>query len=156
MINTAELRKQGFRPYRKIGVTYAKKMNTSFTVRIDNGEILYGQPGDYACINPEDSSRWIVNAAIFDQTYRPDPINTIKIRMGTVQHKLLLQGFKPYHKHQVTWAKKLPIPMVVHTLEGDVQAHAGDYLCVGINGEQWPQPATRFEKNYERVHHAEH
>lgn len=151
MLNTAQLRKQGFAPYRKTGITYARKMDKSFTVRIESGDILQGHAGDYVCVNPDDNSRWIVNRDIFDRTYAPDPINTIRIKMGTVQHQLLLQGFKPYRKHQLTWARKLTLPMIVHTLEGDVYANAGDYLCVGIEGEQWPQPAARFEKLYERV-----
>lgn len=151
MVDSASLQKQGFRPYRKIGVTYARKMDVHFTVRIENGDIIHGKPGDYACVNPDDNSRWVVNGDIFRRTYAPDMINTQKIRRGTVQHQLLGQGFSPYRKFGLTWAKKLKLPMVVHTLEGDVYAKAGDYLCIGIDGDQWPQPATRFEKLYEQA-----
>src|SRR5690606_18033443 len=154
MVDSAELRKQGYLPYRKSGVTYAREMTASFTIRIDSGDILSGQPGDYVCINPEDDSRWSVKGDIFNRSYQSDPITTIHIKMGSVQHRLLLQGFEPYRKHELTWARKLPLPMVIHTLEGDVQAHAGDYLCVGVDGEQWPQPATRFERLYEQVQQA--
>lgn len=150
-MDTNELRQQGFMPYRKTGVTYARRMETNFTVRIESGDIITGFPGDYVCVNPDDDTRWIVNGDIFARTYEPDAINTIRIRMGTVQHKLLLQGFKPYRKHQLTWAKKLSFPMIVQTLEGNVHAKAGDYLCVGIDGDQWPQPAARFERLYEQV-----
>ncbi len=151
MLSPAELRQQGFSPFRKVGVTYARKMDKNFTVRIDRGDLLHGYPGDYACVNPDDDSRWIVHRDIFERSYAPDHINTLKIRMGTVQHRLLLQGFTPYRKFQVTWAKKLNLPAVIHTLEGDVYARAGDYLCIGIDGEQWPQPAARFEKLYEHL-----
>ncbi len=154
MIETAELRKQGFLPYRKMGITYARKMKTSFTIRIDSGDTLYGSPGDYVCINPEDDSRWIVKGDIFTRSYEPDRINTIRIKMGTVQHRLLLQGFEPHRKHELTWARKISMPITVHTIEGDVQAHVGDYLCIGIDGEQWPQPASRFERLYEQVQQA--
>ncbi|MBZ0294602.1 MAG: hypothetical protein K8L99_18705 [Anaerolineae bacterium] len=151
MVDTASLQKQGFRPYRKVGTTYAREMDVHFTVRIESGDVITGNPGDYVCVNAEDNTRWIVNGDIFRRTYAPDAIDTLKIRMGTVQHKLLLQGFKPYRKYQVTWAKRLVLPMTVHTLEGDVHARAGDYLCMGLDGDQWPQPAARFERLYEQV-----
>lgn len=151
MVNTAELLKQGFRPYRKTTLTYAKQMQGNFTVRLENGDVIYGHTGDYACVSPNDGSRWVVEKGIFSRMYTRANVDTSRFRPGTPEYRLLRQGFRPYQKHQVTWAKRITAPMVVHTLEGDVRAEEGDYLCVGADGEQWPQPAKRFEAHYVRV-----
>lgn len=150
MTNSAELRKQGFLPYRKTTVTYARQMSTGFAVRLLNGDVIYGKPGDYVCVSPENEERWVVDHDVFGKTYALS-LNTEQFRRGSIQSRLLLEGFKPFRKHQVTWAKKLRIATVVKTLEGDVHAKAGDYLCVGAAGERWPQAAARFEANYVQV-----
>ena len=41
--------------------------------------------------------------------------------------------------------------MVIHTLEGDMTANAGDYIITGVNGEQYPRKPDIFEKTYEKV-----
>lgn len=41
--------------------------------------------------------------------------------------------------------------MIIHTLEGDMKANAGDYIITGINGEQYPCKADIFIKTYELV-----
>jgi hypothetical protein len=151
MTDDAELRKQGFRPYRKTTITYAKQMPTGFAVRLINGDIIYGRAGDYACVSPENNERWVVNREIFLRTYSPNTFDTDTLKSGSIQQRLQRQGFKPFQKHQVTWAKQLAMATVINTLEGDVNAKAGDYLCVGVEGEQWPQSAARFEANYVRL-----
>lgn len=39
--------------------------------------------------------------------------------------------------------------MIIHTLEGDMRASAGDYIITGVNGEQYPCKPDIFEKTYE-------
>lgn len=39
--------------------------------------------------------------------------------------------------------------VIIHTLEGDMKASAGDYIITGINGEQYPCKPDIFEKTYE-------
>ncbi len=39
--------------------------------------------------------------------------------------------------------------MVIHTLEGDMKADAGDYIITGIKGEQYPCKPDIFKKTYE-------
>jgi hypothetical protein len=146
MHNTAMLQRQGFQPYRKNETVFARQMNRRFTVQVKEGDILRGQPGDYVCYSPRDGSRWIVEQAIFENTYTNQPLAE-----DATHSQIVRKGFLPYRKHAVTWAKKLSRPVTVNTLEGKVQAHAGDYLCVGAAGETWPQPGERFEAVYERV-----
>jgi hypothetical protein len=146
MPDTDKLLARGFRPYRKITVTFARQMNRRFRVQLASGDVLHGQPGDYGCISPDDGSKWIVARKVFEETYAPA---RIKPADQTDRHaRLLRSGFRPYRKHQITWAKKLNRPMRIPTLEGDVMAQPGDYLCIGPKGEPWPQPSDRFEAHY--------
>lgn len=149
MLDSDKLRAQGFQPYRKTAITYARQMTQPFRVRLRNGDVLSGAAGDYVAYSPGDDERWIVQRDIFEQTYAP------KARDASVPdaiHRgLLTRGFRPYSKHQITWARKLTRPARVRTLEGEVHAETGDYLCVGPQGEMWPQPGARFEAVYQRV-----
>lgn len=149
MPNPNVLMARGFRPYRKITITYARQMNRRFHVRTSSGDVLHGQPGDYGCFSPDDGSKWIVARKIFEQTYVPAKLNPDQ--QTGIHARLLRSGFRPYRKHQITWAKKVNRPIRVHTLEGDVTALPGDYLCIGPKGEPWPQPASRFEAHYRPV-----
>jgi hypothetical protein len=151
MPDTAKLRAQGFLPYRKTSITYARQMGRAFRVQTRKGDILTGQPGDYVAYSPTDDERWIVQRDIFEDTYREHPLDTRILALGSTHHQLVRRGFRPFSKHQITWAKKLDSPMRVRTLEGDVEASQGDYLCVGAQGEMWPQPGPRFENVYELV-----
>lgn len=40
---------------------------------------------------------------------------------------------------------------VIHTLEGDMKADAGDYIITGVKGEQYPCKPDIFEQTYELV-----
>ena len=40
---------------------------------------------------------------------------------------------------------------VIHTLEGDMKAFAGDYVITGVKGEQYPCKPDIFKKTYEEV-----
>ena len=46
-------------------------------------------------------------------------------------------------------AYKADKEMVIHTLEGDMQAKKGDYIITGINGEQYPCKPDIFHKTYD-------
>ena len=41
--------------------------------------------------------------------------------------------------------------LVIHTLEGDMEASTGDYIIKGINGEFYPCKSDIFAKTYEEV-----
>ena len=149
MPNSSALLARGFRPYRKSTITFARQMNRRFHVRLESGDVLHGQPGDYACVSPDDGGKWIVARDIFEQTYAP--IKLKPDQQTGIHARLLRSGFQPHGKHQITWAKKIEKPIRVPTLEGEVMAHPGDYLCIGSKGEPWPQPAARFEAHYKPV-----
>lgn len=41
--------------------------------------------------------------------------------------------------------------VIIHTLEGDMKAEAGDYIITGVKGEQYPCKPDIFQKTYEPV-----
>lgn len=41
--------------------------------------------------------------------------------------------------------------MIIRTLEGDMRAQKGDWIIIGVNGEQYPCKPDIFDKTYERV-----
>ena len=41
--------------------------------------------------------------------------------------------------------------VIIHTLEGDMKAEAGDYIVTGVLGEQYPCKPDIFKKTYEPV-----
>ncbi|MAS34985.1 MAG: hypothetical protein CL610_13330 [Anaerolineaceae bacterium] len=149
MIKPDELMAQGFRPYRKITITYARQMPKRFRIRLDTGDVIGGKLGDYACVSPDDGGKWIVARDVFERTYVP--ATRKPLRKVSLHKKLAESGFRPYMKHQITWAQKISKPRMIRTMEGEVMAKAGDYLCVGPDGEQWPQEAHRFEAHYQLV-----
>ena len=48
-------------------------------------------------------------------------------------------------------AREAIIPEVVHTLEGDMRAEAGDMIITGVEGEVYPCKRSIFEATYEEV-----
>ncbi|AII28057.1 hypothetical protein LD13_gp156 [Bacillus phage Bobb] len=41
--------------------------------------------------------------------------------------------------------------LIIHTLEGDMLAHLGDYILKGIEGELWACKERVFKQTYEEV-----
>ena len=41
--------------------------------------------------------------------------------------------------------------LVIHTLEGDMEASIGDYIIKGVNGEFYPCKPDIFDKTYEEA-----
>lgn len=41
--------------------------------------------------------------------------------------------------------------VIIHTLEGDMKAHPGDWIITGLRGEKYPCKPDIFEKSYEPV-----
>ena len=54
-------------------------------------------------------------------------------------------------KPVVVVAERLAEPVVVETLEGNIQANAGDWLIRGVRGELYPCKDDIFRHTYEPV-----
>jgi hypothetical protein len=70
----------------------------------------------------------------------------------TFKH-LIDEGFRPFRKDSVVWAKQMGKPFKVFTSEGPMQGEAGDYWCVGLRNQQWLSHAAVFEQLYKPVRH---
>jgi hypothetical protein len=68
----------------------------------------------------------------------------------TFKH-LIDEGFRPFRKDVVVWAKQMGEPFVVLTPEGPVRGEAGDYWCVGLSNQQWLSQAAVFEQIYKAI-----
>mgnify|MGYP003148804209 CR=1 FL=1 len=55
----------------------------------------------------------------------------------------------PARKIQCLWAKEVKQVQTVTSLEGELTASVGDYLCRGVDGEMWPQRAESLFIKYE-------
>ena len=58
------------------------------------------------------------------------------------------QSLRLARKTKSLWAKQVNEPTEVQTMEGCVTAEPGDYLCRGIQEEQWPQKAIKLLEKY--------
>lgn len=59
-----------------------------------------------------------------------------------------------YNVNDSAWQVGKGIPhetLVIHTLEGDMEASRNDYIIKGVNGEFYPCKPDVFEKTYEKV-----
>ena len=56
-----------------------------------------------------------------------------------------------YRKIATVEAVVLEKDTIVPSLEGDHQGYAGDYLCTGVDGEQWVVKKSIFERTYKPV-----
>jgi hypothetical protein len=41
--------------------------------------------------------------------------------------------------------------VIIHTLEGDMRADAGDYIITGVKGEKYPCKPDIFKATYDKV-----
>ncbi len=56
--------------------------------------------------------------------------------------------WKEYRKTATVMAKQMDEDFEVETLEGTMKGKAGDYLCRGPAGEEWPIKKEIFESTY--------
>lgn len=60
------------------------------------------------------------------------------------------------HLPTIVQARQAKVERTIHTLEGDMKAHPGDYIVTGTRGESWPVRKDIFEKTYEEVKEEAH
>ena len=53
--------------------------------------------------------------------------------------------------HATIKGREEPFEMIIHTLEGDMEASVGDYIIRGLRGEYYPCKPDVFHKKYELV-----
>jgi hypothetical protein len=75
-----------------------------------------------------------------------------KKRKRPTDARLKEMGFRKFQKVEPVWAVQMPEAFTVDTLEGDdISGKAGDWLCVGIDGERWPIDQQIFARTYREI-----
>ena len=60
-------------------------------------------------------------------------------------------GWKKARKTKEIFARKLEKDVIVPAIEGPENAKKGDWLCMGIDGELWPQNELTLLKKYDKL-----
>jgi hypothetical protein len=60
------------------------------------------------------------------------------------------------HKTKPLWAKEITSNQTVVTLEGEISASVGDYLCKGVSDDVWPQKAETLFQKYKATEDIDH
>jgi|GEM_PF-412661 len=115
--------------------------NAKLEVKTSWGETLTAKHGDYLVGSVTDKNdRWVVQKDIFESTYQ-------MVREGVGVKSALIE-LVPLA--QITGNDNTIV--TVNTLEGSVKARAGDfYLARGVQGEIWPYPKAKVEKELAQV-----
>ncbi len=56
-----------------------------------------------------------------------------------------------FTNHQAKIANRIDSPLVISTLEGEMEAKEGDYIIKGVQGEFYPCKPDIFDATYEEV-----
>lgn len=83
--------------------------------------------------------------------YRKLPVEIEAIQFEDESNRLIeIQEFMNSDLH-LNYNDKNNAKLLIHTLEGTMEASVGDYIIKGINGEFYPCKPDIFEKTYEEV-----
>jgi hypothetical protein len=119
----------GWRRYRRRGEISAEKRDHSWTWTTRSGDVMQGQPGDWAVTDDNGDERSVA-AEVFESS-----------------HEQI--GQQRYRRSGTVLARRAAEREVVQTLEGDVVANNGDWIVWGAGGEQWPVPDEHFRGSYD-------
>ena len=109
----------------------ARRAEADCTVSTSQGDMRARGGLDYIVTYDLDDHS-VVRAEIFERTYEPlggglyRKRSDIKLRYFTLDR-----------------------PVLVHTLEGDQKAAAGDWIVQGVTGELWPVPREKALRKYD-------
>lgn len=101
-------------------------------VQTNWGANLQARAGRDYILTGADGERWVVRGDIFDRTYEPTA-----------------NGRYRKSPNQIVGYWVTPDARTIQTLEGPVQANAGDYVMVGSIGEMWPVRPEQFARKYQ-------
>ena len=85
--------------------------------------------------------------ATIEKWSKENPLVTIECRRQAANAKMKKYKKKPI----VIEAYQTDVTLDIETLEGIMHASAGDYIIIGVNGEQYPCKPDIFEKTYDEV-----
>ncbi|MFT4219918.1 MAG: hypothetical protein QM611_05315 [Microbacterium sp.] len=116
--------------YDRTGTAWAWLLTEPREWQTDTGDTLRGEAGDWWVVTPDGSARTVA-ASEFPQLYE---------QVDAQLHR----------RHGSVSARRLDAPQVVESLEGSVNARAGDWLVTDDRGNSWPVPDAQFRASYRR------
>lgn len=123
---------KGWRTYRRLGEVRAHVLEQPTSWQTSSGETMNAAAGDWL-VTDEEGNVWSVKPDIFAAAHEKISDSHYR-RTGTRKARKAVAGER------------------IATLEGDLEARAGDWILEGAGGEQWSVPNTRFLTSYELVH----
>ena len=85
---------------------------------------------------------------------KPVEVEAIQIHGNVSELKAFLEGNGEVNLYDTAYEVRAFPPrteVVIHTLEGDMKAHDGDYIIKGVKGEYYPCRKDIFEETYEEI-----
>lgn len=107
------------------------QVDESWAWHTDTGDEMTAAAGDWRVQDDAGSTRSVA-ADVFRKSYE-------QIGPGRYRRIGVFRARKVLHRE------------VIGTLEGNVDAHPGDWVVEGAGGEQWPVPASKFAETYEEL-----
>ncbi len=119
------------RRFRRIGEVRAVVLDTPYEWTTTGGALLRGEAGDWLITSAEGGVRTARDAQ-FRATYEHVQ-GSVWRRIGSV----------------IAWQTQSEVE--VHTLEGTVTAHRGDWIVQADDGSTWPVTDPVFRASYEAI-----
>ena len=84
--------------------------------------------------------------------YKKKPIEVEAIKFDGTNHREILKFIYPSMTETgLEGAEKMKLPIVIETLEGDMNVSVGDYVIRGVQGELYPCKPDIFEQTYQTI-----
>ena len=84
------------------------------------------------------------------KTYRKKPVE-VQALLWTGKNVGEVMQFAGESAHDMYEMLDSNCSLIIHTLEGNMEASPGDYIIKGVNGEFYPCKPDIFEKTYDEV-----
>ena len=84
--------------------------------------------------------------------YKKKPVEVEAIKFDGTNHREILKFIYPdMSETGLAGAEEMKLPIVIETLEGDMNVSVGDYVIRGIQGELYPCKPDIFEQTYQTI-----
>lgn len=84
--------------------------------------------------------------------YRKKPVVVEAVKFDGTNYREVLEFIYPdMTETGLSGAEKMKLPIVIETLEGDMNVSIGDYVIRGVQGEFYPCKPDIFEATYEVI-----
>lgn len=84
--------------------------------------------------------------------YKKKPVEVEAIKFDGTNHREILKFIYPdMSETGLAGAERMKLPIVIETLEGDMNVSVGDYVIRGVQDELYPCKPEIFEQTYQTI-----